>query len=832
MVCSLMKGKIIVSFVIACTALFLAWGTSKIAFREMLSTVKDISNPNEKLSKVNDLYRSISNLEQVHSEMVVRRRDDYQDTLFNKLKYLNNSMDTLSSWYQNDPRQISRILALRKLLLKREQLFLDYLRVRDSIVSNEGVSVKLRSINGLITNSSKSSDTTTMLITEKKTYTSFYSPERDEVPNGLLAKIFGKKKKVQDLQPGRITNEEMKVKVDTISYEKEDSLITKVQQQVRDLETEQRRKSADFINNQVQLANSGSILTIQMLGILEKVEHDLVTQVAQSNSHARSVVNRSLSRINIIIIICFVITAVLLGFILTDISKRNKYRKELEIARDEAEYHSAAKQRFLSNMSHEIRTPLQAIIGFSEQTLKQGIPKKQDIEAIHNSSGHLLQIVNEVLDYSRIISGKFSFKNSIFNLRALLDEVVSVMRMQATQKSLDLVTDYQMMSAVFLMGDPFRLKQILYNLLNNAVKFTSKGKIMLSVSGKEYREEMHITFRVQDTGRGISYESQKHIFNEFEQETGVGQDENTGTGLGLSIVKSLTIAQGGRIYVQSEPGKGSCFTLYLKYPVANRAEEAKEGFSVQNRNDFNGKVWIVDDDKFILQLCSDIFVKHSIAHCSFGSPQELLNTQWDPEVTCILVDLRMPGMSGQKLLSILKKDIPEKVRICALTAQALPAEQESILLGGFDSLLMKPFTENELLAMVYGNVIRGGDADDKSFRLTLLQKMTLGDKSLLDKILTRFLEDSSIDGQEFYQAHAEGRIEELKLLSHRIAGRLAQIGETGLAADFRKFELILRESVFMDAKISAEVKRLLMNLGRLNDFVRGKMVIEEFSEIV
>ena len=263
-----------------------------------------------------------------------------------------------------------------------------------------------------------------------------------------------------------------------------------------------------------------------MLGILEKVEHDLVTQVAQSNSHARSVVNRSLSRINIIIIICFVITAVLLGFILTDISKRNKYRKELEIARDDAEYHSAAKQRFLSNMSHEIRTPLQAIIGFSEQTLKQGIPKKQDIEAIHNSSGHLLQIVNEVLDYSRIISGKFSFKNSIFNLRALLDEVVSVMRMQATQKSLDLVTDYQMMPSVYLMGDPFRLKQILYNLLNNAVKFTSKGKITLSVSCKEHREEMHITFRVQDTGRGISYESQKHIFNEFLQGTGGYAAEN------------------------------------------------------------------------------------------------------------------------------------------------------------------------------------------------------------------------------------------------------------------------------------------------------------------
>ncbi|MFA6944609.1 MAG: ATP-binding protein, partial [Pedobacter sp.] len=648
-----MKGKIIVSFIIACTALFLAWGTSKIAFREMLSTVQNISTPNEKLFQVNDLYRGISNLEQVHSEMVVRRRSNYHDTLLNKLKYLNNSMDTLRSLYQNDPRQISRIVALRKLLLKREQLFLDYLRVRDSMISNEGVSGKVRSINGLIINSSKNSDTTTMLITEKKTYTTFYSPEKNEVSNGPLGRIFGKKKKFQYPLSGRVTNEEMNVKVDTISYVKEDSLISKVQQEVRDLETEQRRKSANFVNNQTQLANSGGILTTQMLGILEQVERDLITQVALGNSHARSVVNRGLSRMNIIIIICFLITAVLLGFILTDISKSNKYRRELEIARDEAEYHSAAKQRFLSNMSHEIRTPLQAIIGFSEQAYKQDIPRKQDIEAIYYSSGHLLQIVNEVLDYSRIISGKFSFKSSIFNLRALMDEVVSVMRMQATQKSIDLVTDYQIMSSTYLRGDSFRLRQILYNLLNNAVKFTSKGKVTLTVLCKDHGEDMHITFRVHDTGRGIPYENQKHIFNEFEQEAAAHPDENSGTGLGLSIVKSLTEAQGGRIYVQSEVGKGSCFTLYLKYTRTDNTEEDKAEFPVLTRNAFNGKVWIVDDDKFILQLCSNIFFKHNISHYSFNSPQELLNTNWDPEVSCLLVDMRMPGMNGQEFGSIL-----------------------------------------------------------------------------------------------------------------------------------------------------------------------------------
>lgn len=825
-----MKGKIIISFIIACTALFLAWATSKVAFREMLSTVQNISIPNERLSKVNDLYRGISNLDQIHSEMVVRRKSNYRDILMNKLKDLNSSMDSLKVLYQNDPQQISRIAALRGLLLKRERLFLDYLRVRDSMISNEGVSGKVRSINGLIISSSKKSDTTTMLITEKRTHTTLYSPEKNEAPGGLLGKLFGKKNKLQYALPGRVVSEEMNVKLDTISHAKEDSLISKVQQEVQDLEAEQRRKSANFVSNQIQLANSGSILTSQMLKILEQVEQDLITQVSLGNTHAKGVMNRGIDRINIIIIICFFITAVLLVFILTDISKRNKYRRELEIARDEAEYHSAAKQRFLSNMSHEIRTPLQAIIGFSEQVHKQDMPRKQDIEAIYHSSGHLLQIVNEVLDYSRIISGKFSFKSTVFNLHALLDEVTTVMRMQASQKSIDLLTDYQIMSSTYLSGDSFRLKQILFNLLSNAVKFTSKGKITLTVLSKDHGEDVHITFRIQDTGRGIPMESQKHIFNEFEQAAVSQQDENSGTGLGLSIVKSLTEALGGRIYVQSEVGQGSCFTLYLKYSRADKADEIIAESTLSWRETFKGKVWIVDDDKFILQLCSDIFFKHNIPYASFSNPQELLNANWDPEVNCILIDMRMPGMNGQELRSALKERIPEAVRIYALTAQALPLERELIHREGFEGLLVKPFTENELLSMVYGNVIPEDSEDIGSFRFAMLHKMTLGDKGLQNKILARFLEDSSIDGHEFRLAHAEGEIEKLRLLSHRIAGRIAQIGENELAAGFRKVELVLAEIVVMDAKLSNQIKGLLLDLKRLNDYIREKMLDEKLIQ--
>jgi signal transduction histidine kinase len=196
------------------------------------------------------------------------------------------------------------------------------------------------------------------------------------------------------------------------------------------------------------------------------------------------VVNDGITQITTIIIIFFLLTVILLYLILADITRSNRYRRALEQAKDEAEYHGKAKQRFLSNMSHEIRTPLQSILGYAELITQQEVPKKKDIDAIYQSSIHLLQIVNEVLDYNRIISGEFSFNNQVFNIRKALDEVVSVMRPLAEQKSLQLNADLDLANLEFVLGDAFRLKQILFNLLGNAIKFTLKGEIKLSASYK------------------------------------------------------------------------------------------------------------------------------------------------------------------------------------------------------------------------------------------------------------------------------------------------------------------------------------------------------------
>src|SRR5690606_20875833 len=206
--------------------------------------------------------------------------------------------------------------------------------------------------------------------------------------------------------------------------------------------------------------------------------------------------------------------------ILADIRRSNADRLALEAAKEEAEYHAAAKQRFLANMSHELRTPLQSIIGYSEQ-LKQGQPESDtQVDAIYQSSEHLLQIVNEILDYSRITSGKIILNEKPFAVTGLISSVVAVMKTQAQAKGLELKLNTRVLGSGHVLGDAFRIKQILFNLLSNAVKFTDRGKVTLDVSTVVYAEKTELSMVVKDTGKGIPKGDLERIFRSEERRVG------------------------------------------------------------------------------------------------------------------------------------------------------------------------------------------------------------------------------------------------------------------------------------------------------------------------
>ncbi|MET0570967.1 MAG: ATP-binding protein [Pedobacter agri] len=799
------KSKVIIGFLFACFALLLAWGISKFAFTRMLNTVEVISAPNDRLRLVNDLSHKIARLDQLQRDEAFNKQGDYN--FLKESRRVRVSLDSLRKLYKGDSAQLGRIKSIINLLAQRDKQFVSYLQVRETLVNTKSFSNEVKKLNELVASRSLQTDSA-ILTTETTTSTTTVAPEEEEKSRGFLSKLFGKKK--ADVY--KIINEEFKVKRDTLNAKAEDSIMKSMTGSLKNIELEQKKKSQKFIRREAELSGASNKLTNQILQILRQVEGQAVAQVDLNGIQAKQVVNDGITQITAIIITFFLLTVILLYLILADITKSNRYRRELELAKDEAEYHGKAKQRFLSNMSHEIRTPLQSILGYAEVISQQDHPKKKDIDAIYQSSIHLLQIVNEVLDYNRIISGEFSFNNQAFSVRKILDEVTAVVRPLAEKKSLRLVTHLDLGDVEVVKGDAFRLKQILFNLLGNAVKFTLKGEINLNVSCKKQMDNLHFHFTIKDTGIGFEEKDMTRIFNEFEQIESPEQYvlNQTGTGLGLPIVKSLIEAQGGRIHVKSKPGKGTTFNIYLTYQETS--ERIIDPLDLSHYAIVNpGTVWVIDDDQLILDLCGLIFERNKIPYKTFNQVADILHETPVADLKYVLVDMRLPEMTGIELCHLLKKKLPANVKFYAITAQVLPEEREMVLSEGFDGLIMKPFQAADLLSIFEKTEILSAQPE---FDFSSIEKMTFGDQQMLEKILNRFKHDCIEDAAELKKHLDEGNQDKSRLIVHRLAGRTAQMGSKTLAHDFRTLEIEIAEKGLL-AEIKYEVLNQLKKLDAL-----------------
>lgn len=800
------KGKVIIGFLFACFALLLAWGISKFVFGEMLNTVEKLSAPNERLRIVNELSHQTARLDQLQKDQAFNKSAN-QNNFILETRRLRKKLDTLTTLFAYDEGQLERIKSIKRLLTDRDRQFLAYLEVRETLVNTKSFSEEVQKLNELVAQRSRESDSA-VLTTQTSTSTTTLAPEDEGKSRGFLNRLFGKKK--SDVY--KIINEEFQVKRDTLNAVVEDSIMKGIETSLFTIEKEQRFKSDRFLKKEADLANASNSITRQMLSLLREVEAETVAQIDVNNAQAKDVVSDGISQITVIIIVFFLITLLLVYLILTDIAKSNRYRLALEEAKEEAEYHSSAKQRFLSNMSHEIRTPLQSILGYSEIILRAENPKKKYIDAIYNSSTHLLQTVNEVLDYNRIISGKFSFNNQNFNMLVLLEEVAAGMLPLTEKKGIEFLVSFDLDENIYVNGDAFRLKQILFNVLGNAVKFTLKGKVMFNVSSKLQGDELHFNFIIEDTGVGFDDSDVNIIFKEFEQVEDPDKHSinKEGTGLGLAIVKELVESQGGRVYVKSKIDEGTTFNVFLKYQLAtNELEETPMTHHISLKHE--SKVWVVDDDQLILELCGLIFTQHGIPFEIFSNATKILEATQDLGVNFVLIDMRLPEMTGLDLYRILKKKMAKGIKFYAITAQVLPDEKDNILAMGFEGIIMKPFKAADLLSIFDSTYVSTNIPLD----LSPLEKMTMGDKQMMRKILDRFQKDCFDDMAELETSVETNEINKARLIVHRLAGRIAQIGASELGADFRRLEQEIADQTTLKTKEVQRLKGLVFKLEEL-----------------
>ena len=800
------KGKVILSFIIGAIAVALTLITTRLAFEEVLGSFKEIAAPDDKTQIADELFRGYVQMDRMRTGKFLEGGSMTREEYLDSSTHIQDLLDSLRNEFTVGREMAARIDTVKRMLNYRDSIFLKYAEVRNTVIDNRLVNARIEDLSDMVIEGAWKADSSVIttehkITTTKKVITDSAKRAREEEnKRSFFSRLFGGDEKEEiRAKPDthEIVTEERNINIDTLTTSMPDSLFFKVEERLVDLRQNYLSNSTRMIQLEQELIRSGFELSGRMIDLVDRLEAEQTSKAMSKTGSVQGLVEKVSTRLNIIFLVFFLFVGLLVYLIITDISKSNRYRRELVLAKEEAERLSSVKQRFLSNMSHEIRTPLQSILGYSEQGKETSSMDQDQFRAIHSSAEHLLDVVNEVLDYTRLDSGKFRLARTPFNPTRIIYEVRDTLMPNAVDKGLELKVQSDLDRSIALEGDPYRLRQILFNLVGNAIKYTDEGWVRLHATTKDIEEgSQQLTLQVSDSGIGISKEDSERVFEQFEQAGTTGSEVQHGTGLGLSIVKSLVDAHDGTIEVASEKGKGTTFTVRIAYPVVSGEDARKEVADTQSLDQLGGRVVVIDDDEYILKLCKMILDRYGIDNEVYNSAQEFIDLPWDNQTRLVLVDMRMPVMDGKQACQEIRKIGGDDVAIFALTAQVMPEERDAIERAGFDGILHKPFKQNELLTLLRNNMDNGRheqDFDDVP-NLSDLRSLAMGDENLLKEVLTQMVSDTSSDIQELRECLEEDDEEGVAHWVHRLAGRTGQAGAADLASDLRDVESTLRSN--------------------------------------
>ncbi|EBA14614.1 sensory box sensor histidine kinase/response regulator [Roseobacter sp. SK209-2-6] len=386
-----------------------------------------------------------------------------------------------------------------------------------------------------------------------------------------------------------------------------------------------------------------------------------------------------------------------------DVTQAKEHADHLEEARAAAEEGARAKAEFLANMSHEIRTPMNGVMGMAQLLEETELDEDQRLytDTILSSARTLLALINDILDLSKLDAGKIELNPTDFDPGLLFEDTLRLMRVQAEAKELELTYEPQADLPTRLRGDDNRIKQILINLIGNAVKFTDEGKVMIALASEELPDgRAMIRFSVKDTGVGIAEDKLSGIFERFTQADAAINRRYGGSGLGLSISRHLVNLMEGEISVASKPGQGSCFTVVLPLEQVEPAEEVVESPPLEESDlsSLAGLRLLVAEDNRVNRLLVEKFLKQApiqTAYAENGAEAIDLARSWNPDV--ILMDVSMPVLDGVEATRIIRASDLRQPVIIALTANAFASDQQACLDAGMDVFLSKPIGREKLL---------------------------------------------------------------------------------------------------------------------------------------
>ena len=792
-----LKSKVVIGFVLVLSALGVASYISYQSFKELTNAVNTISTADSTLEQIDHMLVTITQTENALQEYTVSKSPEKMRAYYKYVEQISQNASLLKEQSNSTEKNIDSILNLIGEKLVSLESFVNISKQRGEFDFYDKALKELEqgrrqfSLNDSshFLENTQRSKTVVSLERLKDFFSNKEAPSAKEVaelPADSVKKILRQVRNQQAARQRRLDKQELA-----------------------------------YLEKNAQVMGS-------IHQVLDELKHKQQASYHARSEKAKASIEDALIRIGFILLIALFSAMIIVYLILADITRSDFYKRRLLVAKSNAEKLARVKEDFLANMSHEIRTPLTAILGFAEQLRFTSLDHRQQeyLQSLDASSQHLLALVNDVLDFSKIEAGGLTLERVPFHVLEAVEEVQYAMQPQAEKKGLTLLIEANEEQLDYVEGDEFRLKQILYNLISNAIKFTHQGGIVVSLQMAPHAKgEAKAIIEVRDTGIGISADKLNSVFEVFSQSDASTTRKYGGTGLGLSICKKLAEMQGGTIGVESNVNEGSTFRVVLPYLLSQEpeVETIDEVLGSDIPIQYQGHALVIDDQPLNGKLLELALKNKGIATVSATSGREGLALLQHRPFDIIFCDLQMPEMDGKQVirammqhLSVLERQVP----IIAFTANVLPQEKVEYEALGVKDFLFKPFSHRDLenllaaylpVSLTDGNPDPFMMADEllaKNYTLAGVKQFTGEDDGLLMDYLENFINSYAASMECLQEALHSRTISEISFYAHKMVSHAELLKHVKLTATLKRLEGLSERDKVTD-EIAEEVEQAI-----------------------